>query len=64
MMYDPEDAELCDEEKSYHEWVAQNLDYIQNNKQHVGVMKKLYMEGFAAGFQYKQNITAQEYLQK
>ena len=63
-MYDPEDYELCDEEKSYHEWVANNLDFIQNNKQHIGVMKKLYMLGFAAGFQHKQKITAQEYLQK
>jgi hypothetical protein len=63
-MYDPEDYELCDEEKSYHEWVANNLDFIQNNKQHIGVMKKLYMQGFAAGFQHKQKITAQEYLQK
>jgi hypothetical protein len=63
-MYDPEDTELCDEEKSYHEWVAQNLDFIQNNKQHVGVMKKLYMAGFAAGFSYKKKVTAAEYLQK
>lgn len=63
-MYDPEDYELCDEEKSYHEWVANNLDFIQNNKQHIGVMKKLYMQGFAAGFQHKQKITVQEYLQK
>ena len=63
-MYDPEDYELCDEEKSYHEWVANNLDFIQNNKQHIGVMKKLYMQGFAAGFQHKQKITAREYLQK
>ena len=63
-MYNPEDEELCDEEKSYHEWVAQNLDFIQNNKQHVGVMKKLYMAGFGAGFDHKRKLSAQEYLQK
>lgn len=56
--------ELCDEEKSYHDWVSNNLEYLQNNKQHVGVMKKLYMEGFAAGFEHKKRMTAQEYLQK
>ena len=59
-----DDIETCDEEKSYHKWVADNLDFIQGNKQHVGVMKKLYMEGFAAGFIHKQKISAQEYLQK
>jgi hypothetical protein len=64
MMCNDKDFEMCDEEKSYHEWVAQNLDFIQNNKQHVGVMKKLYMVGFAAGFEYKKKMSAQEYLQK
>lgn len=55
---------MCDEEKSYHEWVAQNLDYIQQNKQHISVMKKLYMEGFAAGYEYKKKYNAMEQLQK
>jgi hypothetical protein len=63
-MYDPEDIELCDEEKSYHEWFANNLHYIQQNKNHVSVMKKLYMAGFAAGFVHKQKLSAQEHLQK
>lgn len=56
--------EICDEEKSYHEWVSQNLDFIQSNKQHVTVMKKLYMVGFAAGFNHKLKHNAQEELQK
>jgi len=55
---------MCDEEKSYHNWVSNNLEFLQNNKQHVSVMKKLYMEGFAAGFQFKKELQAQEYLQK
>lgn len=56
--------EVCDEEKSYHEWVSQNLEYIQQNKQHISVMKKLYMEGFAAGFVHRNKVNAQEQLQK
>jgi len=56
--------EVCDEEKSYHEWVSKNLEYIQQNKQHISVMKKLYMEGFAAGFVHKNKVNAQEQLQK
>jgi len=56
--------EICDEEKSYHAWVAKNIEYIAQNKTHISVMKKLYMEGFAAGFEHKKRISAQEYLQK
>jgi hypothetical protein len=56
--------ELCDEEKSYNEWVVNNLYYIRDNKDCIKVMKKLYMDGFAAGFVYKQQINAEEQLQK
>lgn len=56
--------DMCDEEKSYHQWVTENLKYIQLNKEHVSVMKKLYMDGFAAGFMYKQKVNAMEQLQK
>lgn len=56
--------EVCDEEKSYYEWVSKNLEYIQQNKQHIGVMKKLYMAGFAAGFVHRNKMNAQEQLQK
>jgi hypothetical protein len=62
-MYNDYD-EICDEEKSYHEWVANNLDFVQKNKSHISVMKYLYMQGFAAGFDYKQKINAEEHLQK
>lgn len=58
------DEEMCDEEKSYHEWVANNLEFLQSNKQHISVMKKVYMEGFAAGFQYLKQCRAEEQLQK
>lgn len=56
--------EMCDEEKSYHEWVANNLAYVNRYKESIHVMKKLYMQGFAAGFEFKKRLTAEEYLQK
>lgn len=56
--------EMCDEERSYNDWVSNNLAYINQNKQHVGVMRKLYMDGFAAGFVHRNKINAEEQLQK
>lgn len=58
------DDELLNEEKSYYEWVAKNLSYIHDNKSSVSVMKKLYTEGFMAGFAYRDKINATEQLQK
>jgi hypothetical protein len=58
------DDEISDEEKSYHEWVTKNLSFIGQNKQSINVMKKLYMEGFAAGWQYRKEYNAKEWLQK
>jgi hypothetical protein len=55
---------LCDEEKSYNEWVAKNLSYISKHKQSIEVMRKLYMDGFAAGFVHRDKINAAEQLQK
>lgn len=56
--------ELCDEEKSYHEWVANNLGFVKDHKDCVRVMQTLYIQGFAAGFNHKKKISAQEHLQK
>lgn len=56
--------EICDEEKSYIEWVSKNLDYIRRHKDSVSVMQKLYMDGFAAGFVHRDKINAMEQLQK
>lgn len=58
------DDYISDEEKSYNEWIKNNIAYIGSNKQHISVMKKLYMEGFAAGFMHKQKLAVQEQLQK
>jgi hypothetical protein len=56
--------EMCDEEKSYYEWIKNNNAYLRDNKQHISVMKKLYMDGFAAGFQHKKELQSKEWLQK
>jgi len=56
--------ELCDEERSYNDWVSENLAYINEHKQSIGVMKKLYIDGFAAGFVHRDKISAMEQLQK
>ena len=56
--------EMCDEEKSYHEWVLNNLYFIKDNKNCIKVMQNLYMEGFASGFVHKHKINAEEQLQK
>lgn len=57
-------TDLCDEEKSYHEWVANNLSFVNQNKQAISIMKKMYMQGFAAGFSYQKKLRAEEELQK
>lgn len=56
--------ELSDEEKFYYDWVKNNLEYINQYKNSIEVMKKLYMAGFADGFTYRRKMTAQEELQK
>lgn len=58
------DDEVCDEERSYNDWVSNNLNYINQHKYAIKVMKKLYIEGFAAGFVHREKINAMEQLQK
>ena len=55
---------LSDEEISYKNWVSQNLVFINQNKNSVAVMKKLYMDGYAAGWQAKKEYQAKEWMQK
>lgn len=59
-----EEEYLSDEEKSFHLWISNNLNYVNSHKRSIEVMKKLYMAGFNAGFTYKRQITAEEQLQK
>ena len=58
------DEELCDEEKSYNKWVVDNLYYIRDYKDCIKVMKKIYMDGVAAGFVHRNRINSMEQLQK
>lgn len=53
-----------EEEKSYDEWVAKNLAYIHDHKQSISVMKTLFIEGFRAGVLYRDQIDAEQHLQK
>jgi len=53
--------ELCDEEKSFFEWMN-NQDDIDN--QLFDLLKIVYVQGYAAGFQYKQEQNAMAQLQK
>lgn len=55
---------MSDEEKSYHEWVSKNISFLNQHKASISAMKKVYMDGFAAGFTYKNKINAEEQLQK
>lgn len=56
--------DFYDKEKSYNEWVYNNLYYIRDNKDCIKVMKKIYMEGFTAGFETKLKYLGESYLQK
>jgi hypothetical protein len=53
--------EICDEEKSFLDWI-QNQDDIEN--QVFDILKIVYMQGYAAGFQSKLKYTSAEQLQK
>lgn len=59
-----EEEYLSDEEKSFHLWISNNLNYVNDHKRSIEVMKTLYMAGFNAGFIYKRQIRAEEQLQK
>lgn len=56
--------ELCDEERLYHEWVSNNISYINGHKFCIETMKKLFLAGFSAGYTYKRKYNAEEQLQK
>jgi hypothetical protein len=56
--------ELGDEEISYNDWVSRNLVFINQNKNSVAVMKKLYIDGYVAGWQAKKEYQAKEWMQK
>ncbi len=53
--------ELCDEEKSFLQWVD-NQDDIHDKL--FDILKIAYTQGYAAGFQYRREVNAMEQLQK
>lgn len=59
-----DNEEICDEENSYNYWVAKNLTFINQNKNSVAIMKKLYVDGYVAGWQAKKEYQAKEWMQK
>ena len=59
-----QDEFMSDEEKSYNEWVSNNLQFLSQHRQFIQHMKKIYMDGFAAGYVHRDRINAQTQLQK
>jgi hypothetical protein len=53
--------ELCDEEKSFLQWIN-NQDEINNKI--FDILKTVYMQGYAAGFQARLKYSSDEHLQK
>lgn len=58
--------ELCDEEKSFDAWFVQNNGdlYREIDDKIIGLLKKVYMQGYAAGFDAKRIYSSEEQLQK
>lgn len=58
--------ELCDEEKSFENWFMQNNGkfYKAIDASIIDILKKVYMQGYAAGFDAKGKYSAEEQLQK
>lgn len=56
--------DLCDEEKSYHEWFTKNSSFANQWKHIIHIIEKIYKDGFAAGFVHREKINAMEQLQK
>lgn len=62
-LYDSFD-DLCDEEKSFIQWIRKNPDIIYLDPDMVIRLRECYMQGFAEGFTSKLKYSAQELLQK
>lgn len=53
--------ETCDEEKSFNTWFYQNSEI---DDKIITLLKEVYMQGYAAGFEAKRKHSAAEQLQK
>lgn len=58
--------ELCDEELSFNQWISNNgySIFLDINGQLKEILKTVYMQGYAAGFQARLKYSSDEYLQK
>lgn len=56
---------LCDEEKSFNSWFIENSELCEKEREEIiGLLKKTYMQGYAAGFSAKLKYLSEEQLQK
>ena len=60
-MYYPDLSDLCDEEKCFVLWAKDNRQFIGENSR---LLKTVYMQGFAMGFEHKKKISHEEQMQK
>ena len=60
-IYYPDLSDICDEEKSFVLWAKDNKQFIGENSR---LLKTVYMQGFAMGFDYKRRISHEEAMQK
>ena len=58
--------ELCDEELSFNKWISSNgySIFLDINGQLKEILKTVYMQGYASGFQSKLKYSSDEHLQK
>lgn len=60
-MYYPDLSDICDEEKSFVLWAKDNKQFIGENSR---LLKTVYMQGFAMGFDHKKKISHEDAMQK
>jgi hypothetical protein len=60
-IYYPDLSDICDEEKSFVLWAKDNKQFIGENSR---LLKTVYMQGFAMGFEHKRRSSYEEQMQK
>ena len=60
-IYYPDLSDICDEEKSFVLLAKDNRQFIGENSR---LLKTVYMQGFAMGFDHKRKISHEEAMQK
>ena len=60
-IYYPDLSDICDEERSFIFWAKDNRQFIGENSR---LLKTVYMQGFAMGFEHKRKVSHEENMQK